>query len=251
MHSAARPGPVSIDQAVLRGLSASSAVEAFRDLLWARAGERGIPVTRVSISSDVFTPDGGVDASILDGGGAKLQDDELLSSGKRFQIKTGDFQPWKPATIKRELFGTKAQKFENLGGAVQRTLREGKEFVLVCFGVDPVGENLRKATDNLAAAFKACGFPNARVAVWGQTAAHWSLSAISVACASGCGGTTIKAFAFGLPGRQMRTCSPRSITALSSSSFWKTCAGICNPDDSPIYGCSGSLALEKRGWHWR
>lgn len=169
MHSAARPGPVSIDQAVLRGLSSSQAVEAFRDLLWARAGERGIPVTRVSISADITTPDGGVDASILDGAGPKLQDDELLSSGRRFQIKTGDFQPWQPAKIRKELFGTKTQKFENLGEAIQRTLREGKEFILVCFGVDPVDEKLRKARENLAAVFKACGFPVARVDVWGQT----------------------------------------------------------------------------------
>jgi hypothetical protein len=169
MHSAARPASVSIDRAVLRGLSSTTAVEAFRDLLWARAGERGIPVTRVSISADVSTPDGGVDASILEGAGAKFQDDELFSSGRRFQIKTGDFQPWQPGTIKRELFGTKAKKFNNLGPAIQRTLREGNELVLVCFGVDPVDEKLRKAKENLAAAFKACGFPNARVDVWGQT----------------------------------------------------------------------------------
>lgn len=169
MHRAAWPGAVSIDQAVLDGLSITPAVEAFRDLLWARATERGIPVTRVSISSDVFTSDGGVDASILDSEGPTLQDDELLSNGRRFQIKTGDFQPWRPAIIKRELFGTKVQKFDNLGEATKRTLREGKEFVMVCFGVDPVDEKLRKARQNLAAAFKACGYPKARVAVWGQT----------------------------------------------------------------------------------
>jgi hypothetical protein len=169
MRSAARPGPVSIDQAVLRGLSSSWAVEAFRDLLWAKAGERGIPVTRVSISADVSTADGGVDASILEGGGVRFQDDELLSSGRRFQIKTGDFEPWQQGAIKRELFGSKPKKYENLGAAVQRTLREGREFVLVCFGVDPVDEKLRKARENLAADFKTCGFPNARVEVWGQT----------------------------------------------------------------------------------
>jgi hypothetical protein len=169
MRNAPRPGPVAIDQAVLRGLSSTTAVEAFRDLLWARAGERGVPVTRVSISADVTTPDGGVDASILEGEGVTFQDDELLSSGRRFQIKTGDFEPWQPGTIRRELFGTKPKQFENLGAAIQRTLREGRELVFACFGVDPVDEKLRKARENLAADFKACGFPNARVDVWGQT----------------------------------------------------------------------------------
>jgi hypothetical protein len=161
-------GIASIDQAVLKGLSASSAVKAFRDLLWSRAGERGIPVTRVSISADVSTPDGGVDASVLEGAG-NYQDDELLSSGRRFQIKTGAFEPWQPGTIKRELFGGKPRKFENLGVAMQRTLREGKQFVLICFGVDPVDEKLHKARENLVADFKVCGFPNAHVDVWGQT----------------------------------------------------------------------------------
>src|SRR5262249_26474982 len=50
-----------------------------------------------------------------------------------------------------------------------RTLREGMELVLVCFGVDPVDEKLRKARENLAAEFKVCGFSSARVAVWGQS----------------------------------------------------------------------------------
>jgi len=169
MHNALRPAFALIDHAILRELAPTPAVEAFRELLWARAAERGIPVTRVSISSDVFTPDGGVDASILDGDGPEIQADELLSNGKRFQIKTGDYQPWRPAVVKRELFGVKTKKLENLGEAVQRTLREGKEYVLVLFGVDPTDGQLHKARKNLAAEFKACGFPDAHVAVWGQT----------------------------------------------------------------------------------
>lgn len=166
-RNAVRPRAISIDQAVLRGLSSSAAVEAFRELLWARAWERAIPMTAVSISADVSTPDGGVDASIGDDAGTA--NDELLTAGRRFQIKTGDFHPWRPATIAGELFGKGEPKFENLGAGIQRTLREGKEFVLVCFGVDPVDEKLRKARENLAACFKACGFPDAHVDVWGQT----------------------------------------------------------------------------------
>lgn len=162
-------GLASIDQTVLKRLSASSAVEAFRDLLWARAAERDLSVTRVSISADVSTADGGVDASILEDGQSTLKEDELLSRGRRFQIKTGTFEPWKAEKIKRELFGKKSKQFENLGSAIQRTLREDKELVFVCFGVDPVDEKLRTAKENLVAAFSECGFPNARVEVWGQT----------------------------------------------------------------------------------
>jgi hypothetical protein len=72
--------------------------------------------------------------------------------------------------VNQELFGRKkAAKFQHLGAAIQRTLRENKRLVFVCFGVDPVDEKVRKARENLAAAFKACGFPKAQVDVWGVT----------------------------------------------------------------------------------
>src|SRR5439155_350422 len=108
-------------------------VGAFRDLLWARAAELRIPTTQVCISSAVFTPDGGVDAAISDRPGPAAGDD-LLGSGTRYQIKTGPFDPWHPAKVKKELFGNKAQKYENLGSEVQRAIREGRRFVLACFG---------------------------------------------------------------------------------------------------------------------
>jgi transcriptional regulator with XRE-family HTH domain len=160
----------AIDAAVLYRLTPEGAVAAFRDLLWARATELGVPTTRVSISCDVFTPDGGVDASVLDSEGPPIDGDALLTSGTRYQIKTGDFKPWQRAALHKELFGrNKPVKFQNLGTAIQRTLREKKRLVLACFGVDPVDEQLRKARENLASAFKACGYPAAEVEVWGVT----------------------------------------------------------------------------------
>jgi transcriptional regulator with XRE-family HTH domain len=173
VNCAPKPPAVSVfdvDAAVLNRLSPEAAVAAFRNLLWARAAELGVPITRVSISSDVFTADGGVDASILDGERPAIDGDELLTSGTRYQIKTGRFQPWQQAKVREELFGKKKfAKFQNLGAAIQRTLRERRRLVFVCFGVDPVDENLRKARENLVSAFKACGYPAAQVEVWGVT----------------------------------------------------------------------------------
>jgi transcriptional regulator with XRE-family HTH domain len=157
-----------VDADVLYRLSPGGAVDAFRYLLWARAAELGVPTTRVSISSDVFTADGGVDASILEGEGPAIDGDDLFSGEPRYQIKTGNFQPWQPRMVKKELFGAKkAAKFQNLGAAIQRALRENRRLVFVCFGVDPVDEMLRTAHENLAAAFRACGYPKAQVKVWG------------------------------------------------------------------------------------
>jgi hypothetical protein len=159
----------AIEHATLDRLSITSAVEAFRDLLWARATERGIPTTRISISSSVHTPDGGVDGSILDGSGPPIEDDELLTSGTRFQIKTGKFAPWQLSSINNELFGKNGSGFENLGLGIQETLLSGKRFVLVCTGIDPIDSDVRKARDNLVSAFAKCGYPDAEVEVWGQT----------------------------------------------------------------------------------
>lgn len=172
-QSALMPPSVSVfrlDAPVLRRLSPPAAVEAFRNLLWARAAELGVPTTRVSISSELFTTDGGVDASVLEGEGPAIAGDELLTAGTRYQIKTGDFQPWQRAKVYQELFGSnKAAAFQNLGPAVQRTLRENKRLVFVCFGADPVDEKLRRARENLASACKDCGYPAAEVDVWGLT----------------------------------------------------------------------------------
>lgn len=159
-----------VNHAILRRLSVDDSVAAFRALLWSRATARGIPITRVSISSDVNTADGGVDASILDGDAGVVDGDELLTAGTRYQIKTGNFAPWKVAEVHKELFGSgKEGVFENLGSGIQQTLREGKRFVMVSFGVDPNDRDLRKARKNFQNAFLACGYPDAKVEVWGQT----------------------------------------------------------------------------------
>jgi len=159
-----------VDHAVLRSLSPSQSVMAFRDLLWSRATARAIPTTRVSIPSDMHTADGGIDASILDGDGTPINHDELLTSGTRYQIKTGGFAPWQKAQVHKELFGNhKDQNFGNLGTEIQQTLRDGKRFVLVTFGSDPIDRDIRKAQKNVQDAFRACGYPDAAVEVWGQT----------------------------------------------------------------------------------
>jgi hypothetical protein len=160
--------PFEVDQAVFCSLSVTESVKAFRDLLWARASARGIPTTRVSVSGDIYKPDGGVDASILEGDEVFV-DDELLSPGTRFQIKTGKFKPWAQAQVRNELFGNNNEPaFENLGSEIQATLRQNKRFVMVCFGVDPTDENIRTARRIIEDFFAACGYPEALVDVWGQ-----------------------------------------------------------------------------------
>ncbi|NQV23720.1 MAG: helix-turn-helix domain-containing protein, partial [Rhodopirellula sp.] len=162
--------PFGMTHASLRALSPTESVLAFRDLLWAMAASRGIPTTRISVPSNVFAADGGIDASILNGPGDPIAADDLLTAGTRFQIKTGDFAPWQKNQADTELFGRgRSQKFENLGSEIQNALRRGDRIVFVCFGKDPLDGELRKAVRNFSNAFQECGFPDAAVEVWGQT----------------------------------------------------------------------------------
>ncbi|REJ64998.1 MAG: helix-turn-helix domain-containing protein [Planctomycetota bacterium] len=161
--------PFSVNHAVLRSLSPNDAVFAFRDLLWAQAMAKGVSTTRVRISARVNAPDGGIDASIQSDHDNPFQDDKLLTAGTQYQIKTGEFKPWQPSTVRKELFAGKEEKFENLDSEIQATLRDGKRYVVVCFGTDPLPYENRKAVDGFRAAFGNCGFPDVPVEVWGQT----------------------------------------------------------------------------------
>jgi hypothetical protein len=151
-------------------LSALDAVRTFRDLLWARARRRGLPVTAVRISERIEVPDGGVDAEVSAGVLAEDGPDDLLDRGTAFQIKTGDSSPWQPAWVKKELFDRKEPgRKENLGAAVRRCLDQGRRYVLVCFGVDPIPQQLEDACQLFKDQFGACGYDHPVVEVWGQT----------------------------------------------------------------------------------
>src|SRR5262245_8039462 len=93
-----------IDRAVLSGLSINASVDAFRDLLFAKAHMSGLSTTNISVSSNVNAPDGGVDASIL-GTNATADVFTLLAPATRYQLKTGrTAAPWQKQWVHDELF---------------------------------------------------------------------------------------------------------------------------------------------------
>jgi hypothetical protein len=160
--------PFTITPEILGQLSPKDAVIAFRDLLFATARRRGFPLTNVSISCTDNIADGGVDASIL--GDSSHTADTLLTPGTRFQIKAGQkVKPWQKSWVREELFGKKSPHVDNLGTGVRRCLKECGRYVLVCFAIDPVDEQIRDARDNVVACFENIGFPNVQVEIWGQT----------------------------------------------------------------------------------
>jgi hypothetical protein len=160
-----------IDPSALGRLNGEEAVRVFRDLLWSQARKRGVPTSKVHITTTaVTTADGGIDAAI-DSGVLSQADDLLLEGGTGYQIKAGkSAKPWQDSWLKEELFGgSKAEiKVENLGEDVLRRLKAGGRYVLVCFGCSPTPQQTALAREKVESYFARCGFPDAPVEIWGQ-----------------------------------------------------------------------------------
>ncbi len=150
----------------LQRLDAREAVAFFRDLIWAEAKRIGIPLCNINISVEINTPDQGVDASVSEA--APNDKSGLIRAGHNsYQIKTGStFTPWQASQIKRELFGRKQAKRENLGERVRACLDANGIYVLVCFGRDLTGAQRQDAFSHLTLFFNQCGYPHANVDVW-------------------------------------------------------------------------------------
>ena len=151
-------------------LDAAAAIEIFRKLLHAESWRLGIPLRDVHISSSINVADGGIDASI-----------EALNSGPqsnlfypgpttRYQIKTGSsFKPWQKSQLRKELFGSSSKVIarNNLADGIGACIKEGGTYTLICFGVDLVDKDRRKAKATLASLLESCGFESPKVDVLG------------------------------------------------------------------------------------
>src|SRR5207249_1805691 len=154
-------------------LDAARAVELMADLLWAEARRLGFPTTHVHVSSRINVPDGGVDASVET---TDVDDDDWIDSfipaeQTALQLKTGtSFKPWNEGDIKNELFGKAAPSKDALGKSIKDCLDAKGTYVLVCTGTDPNEQERDQAETLLEEFFAECGYDNADVEIWGQSA---------------------------------------------------------------------------------
>jgi hypothetical protein len=88
----------------------------------------------------------------------------------RYQLKTGSsFKPWQPSQLKKELFGSSRRPVnrKNLAEGVCTCLQSEGTYVLVCFGIDLVDPQRRKAKAAIVSLLTQCGFTSPNVDVWG------------------------------------------------------------------------------------
>ena len=148
----------------LRRLGAGEAVALISELLWAEATRLGIPISKVHISADIYTPDDGVDAKVSEHTAAG----DLIRAGHTaYQIKSGEtFRPQQETVIHNELFGTEKPRKENLKRRIRECLDDNGTYVLVCTGIDPVDR--ADAEGHLRKFFTICGYTNPKVEMWVQ-----------------------------------------------------------------------------------
>ena len=152
----------------LNRLNERTAVDFFRQLLWAEARRLGIGLSQINVSSRVNVPDGGVDATVdadLPAAGS-----DIIKSGQTcYQIKSGQtFKPWQQSVIRKELFGSGTPARQNPGEGIRAFLDADGTYVLVCTGIDLVDSERRDARNHLNEYLKGCGYPNPQVEVWSQ-----------------------------------------------------------------------------------
>lgn len=160
--------PFELNNRELELLDAQKAVELMHNLLCCEAIRQDVPLSKIHITKKIAVPDGGIDAEVEIG--LPKKEDFIKKGLTAYQIKTGtSFKPQTKSLIKKELFGTKSVKKDNLGKAVKNCLDRKGTYILVCFSCDPTPEQIRESKTHIKYYLKQCNYKNVKVEVWGQT----------------------------------------------------------------------------------
>jgi len=155
-----------LNPTIFGNLSPEAAVIHFRELLFCEAQYVGLRPDAVTISANLFVPDGGIDAQVE--ADCVLPEDTLLRPGRNgFQLKTGtSFKPWQKHSLEKELLSRSGE----LVSEVKQTLEVGGHYVLVCFGLDFTPKQRNNSKTMIAGLFSKHGFPahDARIDILGQ-----------------------------------------------------------------------------------
>ncbi len=142
---------LTVTNADLKLMTSFDAVSIFRELLWAEAGALGIPKNCISISSEINTLDGGIDADVRD---AQINGGQgIIKKGLTcYQIKTGPFSLKGNAKVKEILFNERSTE---LKPRVKSCLDKGGTLVVVLFGCDGPDRKDDQLSDKFRAELKA------------------------------------------------------------------------------------------------
>ena len=156
----------SVTNQDLERLSPQTAVDFFRDLLYAEATSLGVGINLINVPSAIFVADGGIDAEVQEAPVAGGQG--IIKKGlTRYQIKTGNFSLRPDSDIKSILFKENA---DELKPRVKSCLEKNGTLVIVLFGWD----NPEREDNQVIERFKAIlsgidpRYKDAKIEIWQQ-----------------------------------------------------------------------------------
>ncbi len=149
-------------------LDSKQSTNLFLRLLRCEAIANGLSAKDVVLSSNANAPDGGIDAKV----DYSPTSNSLLAKGSTYyQIKTGaGFKPWQLSALKKELFGQSnaVPSRKRLGHAIKTCLEQDGTYALVTLAHDLLPHQHTDTVIHLTDLFRACGYIQPKVAVYGQ-----------------------------------------------------------------------------------
>lgn len=149
-------GLLNVPIAAITALTAEEAVTVIRSTLRAECRYGCVSPASLTISDRLTVADGGIDAEVNVTGGLDVPADCLFQLGLTgFQIKSGtSFKPWTKSAIRGELLNSQG----NLYNEVQRLVRRGGRYVVICTGHDLTPEQRNEARDQIASVLTEIGY---------------------------------------------------------------------------------------------
>lgn len=139
-------------------LTPERTVELMRSILRAECSYAKLSPAVLTISDQLMTPDGGIDAEINIPCDFSVPSDCIFREGLTgFQIKAGTgFKPWTKSSIKGELLNSKG----NIPSEVENLIRRNGRYVLICTGHDLIPKDRNKSREQIACVLASAGFQN-------------------------------------------------------------------------------------------
>lgn len=143
--------------ASVTALTSERAVVVMRAILRAECGYAKLTPAALTISSRLTIADGGIDAEVNSPPGSAIPTDCIFQTGiTGFQIKSGTaFKPWTASSVRGELVNSQGQ----LHSEVERLVRRGGHYTLLCTGHDLTPEQRNDSMSQIALVLDEIGFP--------------------------------------------------------------------------------------------
>ncbi len=147
---------LDVPLAAVTALTPERAVDVMRAILRSECGYAKLSPTVLTISSRLTIADGGIDAEVNAPPALTIPSDSIFQTGLTgFQIKSGtSFKPWTPSSIRGELLDSKGKLYSE----VERLIRRGGRYALLCTGQDMTPEQRNDSRKQIAVVLTEAGY---------------------------------------------------------------------------------------------